>query len=484
LSKRIHEEGYTVIPLSQLIESPDNPRKTYDDASLAELADSIRELGVLQPLLVRPLNTYKGKTRYEVVCGHRRARAARRAELDEVPCIVKCLDDRAATWSALVENAQREDVPPLEESDAIQRVVEAGVTPEDIAARIGRPPRWVRDRLRLQHLQPPLAAMLTAGRLPLGGAVLLSALSVDQQTEVAVRVQGDSALPVAEVRRMISAVSRALCNAPWGLHDASLSERGACSVCPMRTGAQGELFGADTKDDRCLDTACYDTKKVAWLEHQAEAGHTVIKGWSPHDAFTVNREVVIDGKPVELDKAAIKKIVYAHEYGGITVAYDRESLADAVEAAGHPQFAANLRPYVEDKAARKAQAKADQERRQAEEDAYHGDLDAVVQHIEDSGFGPVSEPLTRLTIAICYERTALLDVYGFDKTASPLEVLPRLVKTLPESRRLGMLARLLIIQGKYLGTDAWNDLRRMAGVLPPEPVNEDGEIVEAAESEP
>lgn len=276
------------IRLEALDESPDNPRQTYDETALAELAASIAELGVLQPLLVRPA----GFERWQVVCGHRRLRAARLAGVEAVPCVVRPLRDDEASACRIVENLQRVDLPPLDEADALVALA-ARWSEDEIASRLGRSERWVRGRLSLAQLSEHYRTLLRDERLPLGGALMLAALPVarrDQLEQVfaldrTMWRQGSPGLQpyvwtVQEVRA--HAQGCYLSAATWDLGDETLGGRGACAGCPYRTAAQHELWAMATDDDRCLDTACWDEKRKSWAARTAlaEGAVRVDSPWS------------------------------------------------------------------------------------------------------------------------------------------------------------------------------------------------------------
>jgi len=142
------------IPLSQLTPNPDQPRRAFDDASLDELADSIRARGVIQPLLVRPLPAEAD--RYEIVVGERRFVAAGRAGLETVPCIVRPLDERETFILSIAENVAREDLSPLDEAAAYRRMLDAGYAAHqgEIAQLIGVHRTRVNHKLRLLELDP------------------------------------------------------------------------------------------------------------------------------------------------------------------------------------------------------------------------------------------------------------------------------------------------------------------------------------------
>lgn len=155
------------IPVGEISPNPNQPRVHFDEASLAELSDSIRELGVLQPVLVRPSE----KGGYVLVAGERRWRAARRAGLATVPAIVRVSDDLGSVEQALVENLHREDLTPLEEAAAYQQLIEDfELTHEQVAVRVGKTRTTITNVLRLLSLPPVIQHLLADGRLSAGHA--------------------------------------------------------------------------------------------------------------------------------------------------------------------------------------------------------------------------------------------------------------------------------------------------------------------------
>jgi ParB family transcriptional regulator, chromosome partitioning protein len=161
------------------------PRTRMDEASLAELADSIRSRGVIQPIVVRPVGT----SQYEILAGERRWRAARIAGLDHVPAIVREVPDEAALGIGLIENIQREDLNPLEEAHGVQRLIrEFHFTHEQAAQAIGRSRSATSNLLRLTNLAAPVQQMVLDGKLDMGHARALLALSGAQQIQLGNRI--------------------------------------------------------------------------------------------------------------------------------------------------------------------------------------------------------------------------------------------------------------------------------------------------------
>ena len=161
------------IPVGSIVPNPNQPRVHFDEESLAELAASIREIGVLQPVLVRSM-AGAGEQQYELIAGERRWRAARRAGLAVIPAVVRPTDDIGSVEQALVENLHRQDLTPLEEAAAYQQLIEDfSLTHEQVAARVGKSRSSVSNTLRLMSLPAAIQALLADGRLSAGHAKAL-----------------------------------------------------------------------------------------------------------------------------------------------------------------------------------------------------------------------------------------------------------------------------------------------------------------------
>ncbi len=163
--------GLDELPLASIRPNRFQPRDHFDEEALALLADSIREVGVLQPVLVRPTMGGEGGETYELIAGERRWRAARRVGLQTIPALVRETDDAAALEQALVENLHRDSLNPLEEAAAYQQLIEDfGLTHDDVAARVGRSRTTVTNTLRLMQLPPAIQKLLQQGKLSMGHA--------------------------------------------------------------------------------------------------------------------------------------------------------------------------------------------------------------------------------------------------------------------------------------------------------------------------
>jgi len=197
-------EDQRILPLSSLKASKFNPRRHFDDEHLNELADSIRERGLVQPLIVRP---QEGKDTYEIVAGERRWRAAQKANLHEVPVVIRSLTDQESVELAIIENVQREDLNAIEEAEGYRSLMDGhGYTQEDLARVIGKSRSHLANTLRLLKLPDAVRRYVANGDLSAGharaligrqDAELLAARIVKEglsvrQTEALVQNSGES----------------------------------------------------------------------------------------------------------------------------------------------------------------------------------------------------------------------------------------------------------------------------------------------------
>lgn len=161
------DQGYAVLSIDHIEPNHNQPRHAFDDAALDELTASIVEVGLLQPVVVRPID----ESRYELIAGERRWRAARRAGLVEVPAVVRSTDDQGTLTEALIENVQREDLGPLEEAAAYRQLLEDfELTHEDIGKRVGKSRTSVTNAMRLLQLPASIQGMLERRELAAGAA--------------------------------------------------------------------------------------------------------------------------------------------------------------------------------------------------------------------------------------------------------------------------------------------------------------------------
>ena len=188
------------LPVSAIITNPNQPRKGFDEEALASLTASVRELGVLQPVLVRP----SADDKYELIAGERRWRAAKRAGLPSLPAIVREVDDTTSLEQALVENLHRADLNALEEAAAYQQLIEDfNLTHDQVAARVGKSRAAVSNTLRLFQLPPAIQKLVADGQLSAGHArALLGTPDRAYQEQLARRAVADS-LSVRDVEEAV-----------------------------------------------------------------------------------------------------------------------------------------------------------------------------------------------------------------------------------------------------------------------------------------
>jgi ParB family chromosome partitioning protein len=186
------------VPLARVVPNPHQPRRHWDDAGLEELAASIREHGVLQPVLVT--ETLDG---YQLIAGERRVRASRLAGLERIPALVRQLADRDQLEVALVENVQRSDLDPIEEALAYRQLVdEFGLTQERVAERVGKARTTVANTMRLLDLHPDVQAAIGEGRISEGHGRALGGLPVDGQPHVLGTIEGQG-LSVRQAEELV-----------------------------------------------------------------------------------------------------------------------------------------------------------------------------------------------------------------------------------------------------------------------------------------
>jgi ParB family transcriptional regulator, chromosome partitioning protein len=289
---------YCDLPLVQLQESASNPRRRYHAKRLDELAQSFQAQGVLEPLLVRALEP----ERYEIVAGSRRYRAAKLAGLETVPVKVVEMTAQQALEAQCVENLQREDVHPLEEAQAFANLIAQGHDVATIAARIGKTPTFVTQRLRLTELVPSIAEAFLEGKIPLAHATLIARLPEAQQPEAftaafrSVYLTGGQTSLLVPVKELAGWIEENLLldldKVPFDKTDATLlPDAGNCDQCSKRTGFNALLF-PDATADRCTDRACFQAKIDCHIARQKEHKPELIMistAWGPKSEGILGR---------------------------------------------------------------------------------------------------------------------------------------------------------------------------------------------------
>lgn len=302
---------YENLKLHQLRLSSMNPRKTYNETALQELADSIKRQGVLQPLTVRPLTdclTVDELQIYEIVCGSRRYKALQINEAESAPCLIRDMSDAEALDAMIVENLQRRDVDPLEEAEAFNLLIAQGQSIADLALRFGKSERYVRDRCKLNELIPELREAFHQNKLPLSGAIMLARLPQERQAEFAddnsfaVDADWDDTdnVTISDVKdyiaedlpRLDTAAFLSVPEESWNVK----KEPRLCANCPLNSSCQLSLFPELAESAVCSDPDCFQNKVDAfayWLldSHKKDfvspANGVLSIGLAPDNAFVL-----------------------------------------------------------------------------------------------------------------------------------------------------------------------------------------------------
>ncbi len=272
---------FQYITIDTIHESATNPRRTFDEAKLYELAESIRTNGLIQPITVRP-----DSQGFEIVAGARRFRAAQLAELFALPArIVDISDAQTLEWQ-LVENSQRVDVHPYEEAQGFQRLLDMpGYDVATLVEKSGKSAAHVYARLSLLQLIPSVAEAFSKELITASHANLLARLPQESQADAYEQCwrkdwqdREPHLLPAKHLSAWIQTnLYLSLADAPFSKEDTTLNPAaGACVTCPRRSGFNTTLF-ADVQGDQCLDAPCFHTKINAHIDREVAAHPELIQ---------------------------------------------------------------------------------------------------------------------------------------------------------------------------------------------------------------
>lgn len=282
------------LKLSSVHPSPMNPRKTFDEGALKELAENIRQQGLLQPITVRPVGG--AEEEYEIVCGERRYRAfcllaneisdvASVNPWGEIIAIVKEMTDEEAFDAMITENLQRQDVDPMEEAFAFGQLQKNGSSIQDIALRFGKSVRFVQDRIKLNALIPELMKEVKEDNMPISAAMVISKVDEERQRAYFKQYKDSyQGFNTASAMSFVKAMFLTLCDAVW--KDNPEFAGGcdtACGQCPHNTANHGCLFyEMKAKDGQCTNGERYQAKTVAYIEsYLAEISDTLVRAGEP-----------------------------------------------------------------------------------------------------------------------------------------------------------------------------------------------------------
>lgn len=291
------------VNLKDLKESPSNPRKAFDDVELQELADSIKEVGILQPLVVMP----KGKD-YEIVCGHRRFRAAKLAGIEIVPAMLReDLTHEQALELQITENLQRKDVHPLDEAIAFKRLQEERkFSIEEVANRVGKSERFVTQRMKLNDLIDEIQKPFYVNKLTLTDAFKLARLTERDQKEFFKEdLQGweKENFYINDVDWAIRHTMLKLDSATFNILDAELVKNaGSCAGCLKNTSTNASLFPDQQEDAKCTDKQCFFLKTKRHIDVEIkkleDSGEEFFLLYSEYDADVDVKKLTEEGYSV------------------------------------------------------------------------------------------------------------------------------------------------------------------------------------------
>ncbi|MBU3807757.1 MAG: ParB/RepB/Spo0J family partition protein [Candidatus Phocaeicola faecipullorum] len=298
------------LPVMLIQPSPMNPRKTFDEAKLEELAQNIEEQGLLQPITVRKISD--GEThideetgevvsvepRYEIVCGERRFRAwnllaNKSARYNEIPCIIREMTDEQAFDAMITENLQRQDVDPVEEAIAFSLLLENGSPVEDIAVRFGKSIRFVQDRVKLKGLIPELIEMLRKDLIPISGAMLLAKLDTESQRKfLEDEIDKEEGATLADIKDYLDNLFCVINKAQFFDDDKFSDDIPACSGCMNNTANHGCLFyEMKGTEQKCINRECFAKKQAEYVKYRVmkESENLVKKG----EPLTFGKSVIV-----------------------------------------------------------------------------------------------------------------------------------------------------------------------------------------------
>lgn len=369
---------FRMVPLAQITASTTNPRKLLEQESLEGLAESIRQHGVLQPILVRQIGEPNAsRTAYEIVAGERRFRAATLAETSELPARIVTMSDEEVLQVQIIENLQREDVHPMDEALGLQTLMDkSGLDAPEIARRIAKSEAYVYQRIKLLSLIASAREAFLKGTITLGHALHLARLQPHDQREGLKQCfeerYGDREPRPVHVSRLIDWIQRNvlldLHKAPFKKDDAELVKAvGACVTCPKRTGFNKGLFADIQKQDTCTDPSCFALKIQAYVERRGaelakKSGKQVVRISTENYMTKRVPDVMLrsEYQPIEAKKERCKSAVEALIVHGSDIGKTRFVCFDksCKDHLGRYQFSApSVRSPQEIKAAREQKLK-------------------------------------------------------------------------------------------------------------------------------
>lgn len=272
--------GFTSISLHDLRISKTNPRKTLNDDDLKELSESIKAVGIINPITVRKIDKA-----FEIVSGERRYRAALKAGLETIPVFIKELTDEQVMEIQIIENLQRVDIHPLYEAQSFNALMQKGkYTKEKLAGKLGKSNGYITKRLQLLNLSEEIQERFISNEINFTQALIISRFSLSEQDSILGIALSSSTIEM--FRNRISSRYVNLNTAPFDIDDADLKpEAGSCTYCIKRTGVNVHLFD-DMNENLCTDQECFTNKIQLHIQKACKADPELIAvstSYSPQD---------------------------------------------------------------------------------------------------------------------------------------------------------------------------------------------------------
>jgi ParB/RepB/Spo0J family partition protein len=488
-----------LVPIVDLVESPTNPRKLFDARKLEELTASIREYGVLEPLIARRSTKGEGAA-FEVVCGARRYRAAKSAGLVDVPAAIREFTDQEVRLIQLAENGARADLSPLEEAEAYGALAANGLDAAAVAKALGKKTREVAKRLPLAKLPKRVKEALATGHIQVGHAELIGLIPDPKLQEMALgrflydaNDSGDGkailgAVPLALAKRIVEEeFMTALSLAVFDPEDAALSPLGACSKCPHLAGNNPDLFGDVAKKAVCTNPKDFGLKTENHLRSLRDSGHTVLlsknelkrafpfgeSDQAGREFIDLERTCAEDPKHRTyeqlLGRAEKLRTVFALKNSRVRKLYPAKDMKAALIAAGHAFAKDKRKKEVADSAAKRGTANLEHIGREA----VSRELAAKLRTVKLAPSGWID---LLLRIALVHQAWKLENVirrHGFDGTPEEFaknreRITSELTGAMKEGERRAFLVDLLagdwaLTAGKAEG-EIYKHLLKLAGV--------------------
>ncbi len=289
----------TKLEMSDIRMSPKNYRKTIDEKSIQELAENIRQFGLINPITVRPVEptdevvdgeVYTDERHYEIVCGERRFRACSLLKMEEdeknvvrsaqkkkkfdqfqtIPCVVREMSDSEAFDAMVTENLLREDVDPFEESYAFVEMMKMGASIEDLAEKFGKSVSFIRKRIALGGVVDGIKKMYQEEKLSLSCVMYLSRIPTDKQEFALSEGYVRDGITERELKQVIEwRMQTELSRATFGMSE-EVEGFPVCAACPNNTACQGKLFGEDVEHPKCMNKDCFKRKNIETIIQKAK----------------------------------------------------------------------------------------------------------------------------------------------------------------------------------------------------------------------